>query len=64
MLHQGLVGLGAEVHNELLDHRAGILHVAAGGLVLVAVARVVDVEISVSTLAGRDYTERWFGIKR
>lgn len=66
LLHQGLVVLAGEVHHELLHHGGGLVHVAAGGLVLraVAVARVVDVEISVSTLAGRDHTERWFGIKR
>lgn len=37
LLHQGLVVLPGEVHHELLDSGGGLLHVAAGGLVLVAV---------------------------
>ena len=51
MLHQGLVGLGAEVHHELLDHRAGLFHIAAGGLVLVAVAVPVVAVISVARIS-------------
>ena len=37
LLHQGLVVLAAAVHHELLDNGAGLIHVAAGGLVLVAI---------------------------
>ncbi|MGN0050156.1 MAG: hypothetical protein ACI37N_03090, partial [Prevotella sp.] len=51
MLHQGLVGLGAEVHHELLDHRAGVLHVAAGGLVLRAVAVTAVAVVAVGRVA-------------
>ena len=51
MLHQGLVGLGAEVHHELLDHRAGVLHVAAGGLVLIPVAVTAVAVVAVGRVA-------------
>ena len=57
VLHQGLVGLGGEVHHELLDHRARLFHVAAGGLVLVAVAVPVVAVVPVAAVAVGDRPE-------
>ena len=51
MLHQRLVGFGAEVHHELLDHRAGLLHVAAGGLVLIPVAVTAVAIIAIAVVS-------------
>lgn len=51
MLHQGLVGFGAEVHHELLDHRAVLLHVAAGGLVLIPVAVTAVAIIAIAVVS-------------
>ena len=51
MLHPGLVGLGTEVHHELLDHRAGLLHIAAGGLVLISVAVTVVAIIAIAVVS-------------
>lgn len=51
VLHQGLASLAGEVHHKLLDNSAGLLHVAAGGLVLVAVAIAVVAIVPVARVA-------------
>ena len=65
MLHQGLVGLGAEVHHELLEHRAGLLHVAAGGLVLIPVAVTAVAVVAVGRVAvGHQRGSQGVGVSR